>query len=146
MIQDAREKLNQYHLTSPLSADLLTFEQQKNGFYTEISRDILFSYNNNTELLTLNSCGAEKIGLDKNVITPKSDLNFVKLLEEPGIRHIVCELAKTSHDCPDINTDIKLFMNGREVSYHCMIKTIWTSEIEPKQIGFAGVLLEINRE
>jgi len=146
MIQDAREKLNQYHLTSPLSADLFTFEQQKNGFYTEISRDILFSYNNNTETLTLNSRGAEKIGLDKNVISPKSDPIFSKLLEEPDIHRIVCKLAKTSHNHPDVNTDIRLFINDKEVNFHCVIKTIWTSENKPKQIGFAGILLEVNRE
>jgi len=54
--------------------------------------------------------------------------------------------AATSHNHPDVNTDIRLFINDKEVNFHCVIKTIWTSENKPKQIGFAGILLEVNRE
>lgn len=144
-LQDIRDKLNHYSLTSPLSMDFLTFEQQKGVFYSEMSGDILFSYNNNTELLTLNSRGAEKLGLDKTVLSPKEDSNFIKVLQQPGVNHIVCELGKTSDYCPDVDTNVMLSVSGEEIYYRCIIKTIWTSEIEPHQIGFAGVLLEVNR-
>lgn len=146
LLQDVRDKLTHYNLTSPLSMDGFAFEQQKSMFYSEMSCDILFSYNQNTELLTLNSHGAEKIGLDKNVLSPKCDPDFSKLLEQPGVEYIIAELEKTSYHCPDISTNVMLLINDEEIYYHCIVKTIWTTETKPKRVGFVGVLIEVNRK
>lgn len=148
-IQDVRDKLKKYKLDSvQRSVDLFSFEHQKSGFYSEISNDILFSYNKDTSLLTLNSQGVEKFGLNENIIFPKTNINFRKIAEQPGIIRIVEEIEKTSVENPDIDVNIMLSIDGKEIYYRCIIKTIWisTSEGESKRIGFAGVLLEINRE
>ena len=143
-IQGLREKLKCQNLESvQRSIDSFTFEQEKSGFYAEVFHDVLFSYHCDTELLTLNSHGAEKFKLEKSIAFPKTNAGFQKVFEQQGVRQIVEAVEKASSAQPDIELNIMLSAGNEEICYHCVVKTIWTLESKPKQIGFTGVLLEI---
>ncbi len=146
-IQSVRDKLNNYELVlSKKNIDNLRFEQQKSGFFSDVSADILFSYNNETALLTLNTYGAKKLGFKENIFEPEKNSRFQEIFDQKDIRQLAEEISATSPNNPSVNLNVMLCLDGEALYYNCVVRTVWTSDVESKQIGFVGVLIEVNRE
>ena len=143
-IQTVRDKLHRYDLSHPIQnmgfLDLLHFEHQQLEFFSEISTDILFSYNCETDILRFNFYGAQKLGLEATIVSPKSNRKFQKVLQVQTLESFIEQAYQAKPEKPLLQLDLVLLINGEEKRYHCFCKTIWNSSAHEKPVGLVGSL------
>lgn len=149
-LRSVQEKLNSTELFSVKNSmkfmDALSFEQQRFNFLSEISTDILFSYNSETSVLLLNPYGAKQLGLETGVLSPATSPKIREIVDPEVFLSVQEKIREAQPDKPSVQFDISFCIGVEKVSYHGIGKTIWSSEINGEQLGIVGVLIETGRE
>ncbi len=149
-LRSVQEKLNSSELFSVKKnmkfMDVLSFEQQRFNFLSEISTDILFSYNSETSALLLNAHGAKQLGLETGVQSPATNPKIREIVDPETILSVQEKIREAQPDKPSVQFDISFCIGREKITYHSICKTIWSSEINGERLGVVGVLIETGRE
>ncbi len=146
-IQNISEQLHDYKLfSSERTLNLLSYEQQRVQFLTEMSNDIIFSYNDSPAVLTLNKYGAKRLGLEECIVEPMRNDAFLACFGKNNIEKLLNKVEKAKQDMPYIRLDIKIPEDAEEdfVWYQCWCKAIWASDTDEKCTGVVGKLIEVD--
>lgn len=138
-----QEKLSSYQLNlGKRNMDSLSFEQQRGRFFSDVCADILFDYTQKTDLLSLNPAGAGILGLEEKINSPRTNEKLLQILTEENLSALIAAIARSSPNTPTIHLEFTLSLGGVPSRYHCIARSIWTSDVDSRQIGFVGALLD----
>ncbi len=131
-------------VASERSLELLYKERMKYSFFTAMSNEIQFEYALVSDVLSLSVWGAEKLGIDQDIMHPEQDENVTRILGEHVWQDIVAKLQKTTVDQPMIDYECLLQVGGQPRWYRLIIQAIWNEEDEPRRTGAIGKAVDIH--
>ena len=123
---------------------LLDYERMKYNFYAQLTDEIQFEYNVENDLLRLNPVGANKLGVDTEIIAPASSAKLKAQLGEGWFEGMKKVLRRTKPDSPEFSRECQLLLGGERRWYKVIMRLIWTEEMEPTISSVIGKVVDVN--
>lgn len=131
-------------VASERSLHLLYQERMKYNSFSALTEEIQFEYTIATDMLNLSVWGAEKLGLNQDIMCPEQDENVMRVLGEHVWQDIVAKIVEATPDQPIISYDCPFHFDRQSRWYRILIQTIWTADAEPKCTSVIGKALDIH--
>ncbi len=129
---------------SERTLQLLEHERMKQSFFASMSKEIQFEYTVSPPMLTLNTWGAEKLGLPEVVQDPFQDGELSNMHETKTGREISDAVRSTSPEKPILEYDFQLNMGGELRWVRITSRTIWSTDEPPRYEGVIGKAVDIH--
>ncbi len=123
---------------------LLDYERMKYNFYAQLTEEIQFEYDVESDLLRLNPIGAAKLGVESEIVSPASDAMLQKQLGDKWFSSLGEVLNKTSPETPEYRRECQLAINGEMRWYSVIMRVIWTEEADPTIASVIGKIVDVN--
>lgn len=118
---------------------LLEKEQMKYHFLASLSNEILFEYDTKTDELTFSELGYQQFGLKPLKNNASINNAWAPILSETDFDDLWRQIFQTTNEHPIFRKSYLVkTLEGKEVWYEFMIRSLWTDDIEPICIGFVG--------
>lgn len=119
-------------------------EREKVSFYTSNIEEIQFDYDANLDTVSISPYAARILGLNEVIKHPHRKnqdfigkdnvLNLVKSIQE-----------ETSVENPEIKKRYFLELDGKKKEYEVHLRTLWSTDKEPKYLGVVGRIVEVKQ-
>lgn len=131
---------------SDRTVSLLEHERMKFHFFESLSKEILFEYFLSPPMLTLSEWGAQRLGMEENVMAPGQNERFLKVMEEADIQEIVQRVRTSTPENPIVNFECKFTLNGEERWHRIICRVMWTEEEPFTYSSVIGKAVDIHEE
>lgn len=131
-------------VASERSLDLLYKERKKLDFFSAMTDEIQFEYTLATDVLSLSVWGAEKLGMDQDIVHPEQNRKLISVLGKNVWQDIVAKMRDTTADQPLISYECPLHFGGQSRWYRIIIQTIWSDDTDPRRTGAIGKAVDIH--
>lgn len=125
---------------------LLEYEQKKNEFYAEMSKEIRFEYTAVPPVLTVSPWGAKILGISENILNPMEDDSLKRCFRHENIQKFIECLSKTTPENPIIQMDFEMTQEGEARWKRVVAQTIWVSKENAAFAKFYGKITDIHEE
>lgn len=122
----------------------LESERVKHQFLTSISREIQFDYINEPPMLTFSEWSAKKLGLQENIIDPKSNEGLLSIISEKSLNEFSEKVRGTTPEQPVAEYECDLKIDGIIKRYKIICRSMWTEEDRSHYIGTVGKVLDVD--
>lgn len=124
---------------------LLEKERMKYHFLASLSNEILFEYDTKTDELTFSELGYQEFGLKLLKKNASSNNAWAPILSETDFDDLWKHIFQTTHEHPIFRKSYLVkTLDGKEVWYEFMIRSLWTDDIGPVCVGFIGKMSNIH--
>ncbi len=124
---------------------LLQYEQMKNKYLADISREIVFEYIPVPAMLKLPDWCAEKFGLPCNIPNPAEDARWCSHFPADAFNDFIEKLHRTTLDNSVVTEQYLLNMDGEKKWYKVVAKALW-NDSEHDFGGVIGKIIDVNEE
>ncbi len=123
--------------------NLLERERQKNLFYTDLAKDILFEYTKMPEMLKLSGEGSRSRGLPQYVLDPRESDLIKEIFSLENFAQLLDHLEHTTPENPMIDEVYTLTIHGRKRRNRIIARSLWSLNGTPQYEGAIGKIEEI---
>ena len=146
---EMRSVAEEMHRHEELSASertlqLLEHERMKYSFFAAMSQEIQFEYTVNPSIVTLNTWGANKLGLKETVIDPLHSERVLALMSPEGVAELSRAMHSTTPSQPVVSFDALLHLGGEDRWHQIIARATWTSDEPPQYTGAIGKAIDIH--
>ena len=139
----ARELHRHKELTaSERSLELLEHERMKYNFFAAMSQEIQFEYTLLPPMVTLNTWGAEKLGVSEVIMDPHHDPKN-RCFRAEDWSDFAKNLRCTTPEHPLITQEVKLMFQGEPRWFRVIARAIWSSDEPPQYTGVIGKVVDV---
>ena len=147
--KDARniieEVLNKEGMSaSERTLQLLEHERMKQSFFASMSKEIQFEYTVSPPMITLNTWGAEKLGLPEVLQDPFGGGELADMHGTKEGREIADAIRSTSPEKPILEYDFQMDIGGEMRWMRLVSRTTWSSDEPPRYEGVIGKAVDIH--
>ena len=130
--------------TSGRALQLLEHERMKYSFFAAMTQEIQFEYTVSPPLLTLNTWGAEKLGLAESIPDPRHNKQVSAMLVSNDCRHLTDALRATTPEHPIITYDAKIPYPEEPRWCRIIARAMWSTDEPPRYTGVIGKAVDIH--
>lgn len=123
---------------------LLDYERMKYSFYEQLTDEIQFEYNAETNILRLSPFGANKLGVDTEIVNPAANRLLKDQLGGEWFGNLGKVLQQTTPSDPEFKCECQLAINGEMRWYSVIMRVIWTDEVQPAISSVIGKIADVN--
>ncbi len=123
---------------------LLDYERMKHDFYAQLTDEIQFEYNVESDILRFNQFGANKLGVDCEIINPAANSVLAEQLGDKWFDILGHILAGTTPQSCEYRRECQLSLNGEMRWYSVIMRVIWTEDAEPTISDVIGKMVDVN--
>jgi len=121
---------------------LLEHERMKYNFFAAMSQEIQFEYTLLPPMVTLNTWGAEKLGVSEVIMDPHHDPKN-RCFRAEDWSDFAKNLRCTTPEHPLITQEVKLMFQGEPRWFRVIARAIWSSDEPPQYIGVIGKVVDV---
>ncbi len=144
-VQDITEQMLRYNelKVSEQTLGLLENERIKYQFLSSISREIQFDYIAEPPMLSISEWGARKLGLQENIIEPKSNEKFLSVIPIGFINELASRLRASTPEKPIVECECEIKVDSSFRQYKIICRSMWTYEDDcSRYVGAVGKAIE----
>ncbi|MDE7221233.1 MAG: diguanylate cyclase [Oscillospiraceae bacterium] len=146
---EMRSVAQEMHHYEELSASertlqLLEHERMKYSFFAAMSQEIQFEYTVEPSIVTLNTWGAQRLGLKETVMDPLHNEKVRAVLGEASTEELIRALRNTSPAQPVIRFECKSVHDGEERWCRIIARATWSADEPPQYTGAIGKAVDIH--
>jgi len=146
---EMRSVAQEMHHYEELSASertlqLLEHERMKYSFFAAMSQEIQFEYTADPPIVTLNTWGADKLGLKETVMDPLHNDNVRGIMSEESVEGLVAALHNTTPAQPVIKYQCKTVIDGEARWCRIIARATWSADEPPVYTGAIGKAVDIH--
>ena len=129
---EMRSVTQEMHHYEELSASertlqLLEHERMKYSFFAAMSQEIQFEYTVNPSIVTLNTWGANKLGLKETVMDPLHNDSVRGIMSEESVEGLVAALRNTTPAQPVVKYQCKTVVGGESRWCRIIARATWSA-------------------
>lgn len=128
---------------SARTLQLLDYERMKYNFFSAMTEEIQFEYNESTSMLTLSQWGAKKLGLDEIIMEPQNDEALKKILWDGAWEDIRVLVHAATPESPEFSFERQIMCGGQLRWHRIIIRAVWSSDDPPQYKGALGKAIDI---
>lgn len=125
---------------------LLEQERIKYQFIAEMSKEILFEYTYQTDVLSLSEAGAVQLGLPDIIVNLKEDKLFKQVMKTEDYQDLRNKLHRASPSKPTISENYYLCVKGEWRWYKIIARPLWLGNNTNAVTGAIGKCTDIHEE
>lgn len=125
---------------------LLEQERIKYQFISAMSKEILFEYKQQTDVLTLSEEGAVQLGLPEIMVNMKEDRLYKRVMKDEDYLDLRNKLMGALPSKPTISENYCLYVNGQWRWYKIIARLLWLGNDMNKITGVIGKCTDIHKE
>ncbi len=125
---------------------MLEHERMKYQFFASMSQEIQFEFSLIPPMLTISEWGAQRLGLDENIVDPYGNARVLELTGSERLEHLSRIVRQTTPEKPDSEYECQITINGEPRWHRIIFRSMWTSEPPIQYIGVIGKVLDIHEE
>ncbi|MBD5160979.1 MAG: diguanylate cyclase [Oscillibacter sp.] len=129
---------------SERTLQLLEHERMKYSFFAAMSQEIQFEYTVNPCLVTLNTWGANRLGLKETVMDPLHNDKVRSILSGGDLEGLVRALRSTTPAQPVVTHECKIFCGDEERWCRIIARATWSADEPPQYAGAIGKAVDIH--
>ena len=146
---EMRSVTQEMHHYEELSASertlqLLEHERMKYSFFAAMSQEIQFEYTVNPSIVTLNTWGANKLGLKETVMDPLHNDSVRGIMSEESVEGLVAALRNTTPAQPVVKYQCKTVVDGESRWCRIIARATWSADEPPEYTGAIGKAVDIH--
>ena len=146
---ELRSVAQEMHHYEELSASertlqLLEHERMKYSFFAAMSQEIQFEYTVDPPIVTLNTWGANRLGLKETVMDPLHNDKVRGILSEESAEGLVAALRGTTPAQPVIKYQCKTVIDGESRWCRIIARATWSADEPPQYTGAIGKAVDIH--
>lgn len=146
---EMRSVTQEMHHYEELSASertlqLLEHERMKYSFFAAMSQEIQFEYTVNPSIVTLNTWGANKLGLKETVMDPLHNDSVRGIMNEESVEGLVAALHNTTPAQPVVKYQCKTVVDGESRWCRIIARATWSADEPPEYTGAIGKAVDIH--
>ena len=146
---EMRSVAQEMHHYEELSASertlqLLEHERMKYSFFAAMSQEIQFEYTVNPSIVTLNTWGANKLGLKETVMDPLHNDSVRGIMSEESVEGLVAALRNTTPAQPVVKYQCKTVVGGESRWCRIIARATWSADEPPEYTGAIGKAVDIH--
>ena len=121
---------------------LLEHERMKYSFFAAMSQEIQFEYTLLPPMVTLNTWGAERLGVSEVIMDPYHDPQnqFFRMEDWSDFAK---NLRCTTPENPLITQEVRLMFHGEQRWFRVIARAIWSSDEPPQYTGVIGKVVDV---
>lgn len=128
------------------SVQLLERERNKYKFLSDISREIIFEYIPEPEMIVLSEWGAETLGLPEKIVDPAKNAQWLNVMGKKDFSHFLERLKGTSAENSVVSEKYMLHIGGGKKWCKLIAKTIWSDAENSEFESAVGKVVDVNDE
>ena len=128
---------------SERTLQLLEHERMKYSFFAAMSQEIQFEYMTDPPMVTLNTWGAQRLGLKETILDPLQDDNIRSKVGE-DMDGLVRALRATTPAQPVVRHDCRIKIGGEVRWFQVVARATWTQDEPPRYAGAIGKAVDIH--
>lgn len=137
----ADKMLNQKEASSNHSGmDFIEYEREKNNFFEDVSDEIRFEISFDPSMITFSKCGAEKLGISKQIINPEENESIIKVLGANNISEIKNKVSLPEARNSIVRVEFEANIDGVKKAL-AICHPLWTYDEFPRCIGAVGKIV-----
>ncbi len=141
----AEEMLRHEELSaSGRTLQLLEHERMKYSFFAAMTQEIQFEFTVSPPMLTLNTWGAEKLGLAETVPDPMNHLDSPGMMNSEECRRLADALHATTPEHPVITCDTLVPYPDGPRWCRIISRAMWSTDEPPRYTGVIGKAVDIH--
>lgn len=125
---------------------LLEQERIKYQFIAEMSKEILFEYTYQTDVLTLSEEGVVQLGLPEIIVNLKEDKLFQQVMKVEDYQDLRKKLRDASPGNPTVAENYCLCVNGQWRWFKIIVRPLWLGNNKDAVTGAIGKCTDIHEE
>lgn len=125
---------------------MLEEERTKFQFFTAMESEIQFEYTVVPSVITLSDWGAEKLGISRLLVEPEKNMELLTVISREELEKLDQALRGTTPECPVLEYEAKLRINGIWRLNKIICRTLWTQGEDPKYNGAIGKIVDIREK
>ena len=146
---EMRSVAQEMHHYEELSASertlqLLEHERMKYSFFAAMSQEIQFEYTANPPIVTLNTWGANRLGLKETVMDPVHNEKVCAILSDREMHRLRQALQNTTPAQPVVRFECKTNKEGEERWCRIIARATWSADEPPQYTGAIGKAVDIH--
>ncbi len=146
---EMRSVAQEMHHYEELSASertlqLLEHERMKYSFFAAMSQEIQFEYSVNPPIVTLNTWGANRLGLKETEMDPVNSEKVRSIMGEEAMEGLIHVLRGTTPAQPVVKYECKTVLNGEERWWRIIARATWSADEPPQYTGAIGKAVDIH--
>lgn len=136
--------LRNNNFTSRRTLSLLEQERTKNLFFISLTREILFEYTYQTDLLTISDYGAFMLDIPSVIVNPLADKALQTTISLQDILDIRDRLRTVTLECPTLSRIYMLNIHGDPHKYRLYARPVWSDADNLEVLGYIGKFIAVN--
>ncbi|MCI8631188.1 MAG: diguanylate cyclase [Firmicutes bacterium] len=132
--------------TSKRTIQLIEREKMKYNFFARLSKEILFDYTVIPEMIILSEWGAEYLGMQEKILTPKESDFGAKIFSPQDFNDLLEKMKNTTPEDSVTETKYLLDINGQKKWNKIIAKSVWSDDDVPEYMGAFGKIVDIDDE
>ncbi len=146
---EMRSVAQEMHHYEELSASertlqLLEHERMKYSFFAAMSQEIQFEYTVNPPIVTLNTWGANRLGLKETVMDPLHNAKVDAIINPGSLEGLIKALRSTTPAQPIVKYECKTLHEGEERWCRIIARATWSADEPPQYTGAIGKAVDIH--
>jgi len=129
---------------SERTLQLLEHERMKYSFFAAMSQEIQFEYTASPSIVTLNTWGANRLGLKETVMDPVHSEKVNAILSVEELQRLRRALQNTTPAQPVIHFECKTNIDGEERWCRIIARATWSADEPPQYTGAIGKAVDIH--
>ena len=129
---------------SERTLQLLEHERMKYSFFAAMSQEIQFEYTDNPAIVTLNTWGANRLGLKETVMAPLGNEKVKSILSERDTQRLQQALRNTTPAQPVVRLECKINLGKEERWCRIIARATWSADEPPQYTGAIGKCVDIH--
>ena len=125
---------------------LLEQERIEYQFIAAMSKEILFEYTYQTDILTLSEEGADQLGLPEIIVSMKEDRLFHQVMKAEDYKDLRDKLREASPGKPTVSENYCLCVNGQWRWFKVTARPLWLGNDMDTFTGVIGKCTDIHEE
>lgn len=125
---------------------LLEHERNKFKILSGLSREIIFEYNAEPEMITLSEWGADYLGMPVKIFNLEESSFATKVFEKKDFLALLEKLKSTTPDSSSVIEKYRLDVKGINTWCKVYARTIWSDAEPPEFEGAIGKIVDVNDE
>ncbi len=146
---EMRSVADELHRHEELSASertlqLLEHERMKFSFFAAMSKEIQFEYTVVPPMITLNTWGANRLGLKETVMDPIHSESVLHIMDAGTMASLSQALQATSPAQPVVKFDCRTRIGEEDRWTRIIARATWSSDEPPQYTGAIGKAIDIH--
>ena len=116
----------------------------KYSFFAAMSQEIQFEYTVNPPIVTLNTWGANRLGLKETVMDPLHNAKVEAIMNPGSLEGLIKALRSTTPAQPIVKYECKTLHEGEERWCRIIARATWSADEPPQYTGAIGKAVDIH--